>query len=287
MTKQELLNKIELQGQLPTLPAVVTKVLNLLSNPSVSAHQIGDVISTDLSLSSKTLKIVNSAFYGFPRRISTITQAVVILGFNTIKSAVFGVAVINAFDKYKKSTMLNYNDFWSHSVAVGAASRILAKEVKYENMEEAFIGGIIHDIGKLIFSQFAPKEYQDVMIKVQEKDPNYSMSDIERDILGFNHSDMGGYLIEKWNFPKKLASVVKYHHRPMMRANGGSDETLNCIVSIANVLVNILQIGNSGNYFIEKISQEAWDFLGLSVDNLPDIYDAIKAEYNKSSLFLY
>lgn len=286
MTKQELFKRIELQDQLPTLPSVVTKVLNLLSNPKISANKIGEVISTDISLSTKTLKIVNSAFYGFPKRISTITQAVVILGFNTIKSAVFGVAVINAFDKYKRNSILNYNDFWAHSVAVGAGARILAKYVDYENIEEAFIGGIIHDIGKLILSQFSTKEYQKVMEKVHEKDTSVPFSDIETDILGFDHSEIGHYLVEKWNFPQNLLSIIKYHHKPE-KAPDDTDKELIAIVNVADVLVNILQIGNSGNYFINKIPRETWELLKLDVDMIPELYDDFKKEYNKSALFLY
>ncbi len=286
MTKQELFKRIELQDQLPTLPSVVTKVLNLLSNPKISASKIGEVISTDISLSTKTLKIVNSAFYGFPKRISTITQAVVILGFNTIKSAVFGVAVINAFDKYKRSSILNYNDFWAHSVAVGAGARILAKRVKYENIEEAFIGGIIHDIGKLILSQFSAKEYQKVMEKVMEKDISFSFSDIESDIMGFDHSEIGYYLVDKWNFPQNLSSIIRYHHKPE-KAPDDTDKKLIAIVNVADTLVNILQIGDSGNYFINDIPRETWDLLKLEVNLIPQLFDDIKNEYNKSSLFLY
>ncbi len=286
MTKQELFKRIELQDQLPTLPSVVTKVLNLLSNPKVSASKIGEVISTDISLSTKTLKIVNSAFYGFPKRISTITQAVVILGFNTIKSAVFGVAVINAFDKYKRSSILNYNDFWAHSVAVGAGARILAKRVNYENVEEAFIGGIIHDIGKLILSQFSAKEYQKVMEKVNEKDTTISFSDIESDILGFDHSEIGYYLVDKWNFPQNLTSLIRYHHKPE-KAPDDTDKELIAILNVADTLVNILQIGNSGNHFINNIPRETWELLKLDINIIPQLYEDLKSEYNKSSLFLY
>jgi HD-like signal output (HDOD) protein len=286
MTKQELFRKIEIQEQLPTLPSVVTKVLNLLSNPKVSAKKIGEVISTDISLSSKTLKIVNSAFYGFPKRISTITQAVVILGFNTIKSAVFGVAVINAFNKYSKNPVIDYNEFWTHSVSVGAASRVLAKRCGYDLIEEAFIGGIIHDVGKLILSQFSTNTYQKVMEEAEKKDESYSFSDIERKYLDYDHSEIGHYLVEKWNFPENLSSVIKYHHNPL-KAPENLDKRLIFIVSVANILVNILKIGNVGNFYIEKIPGQVWNALNLKVSQLPEIYDEIKNEYDKSSLFLH
>lgn len=286
MTKQELLKRIDLQDQIPTLPSVVSTVLNLLSDPNVSANKIGEVISTDISLSTKTLKIVNSAFYGFSKRISTITQAVVILGFNTIKSAVFGVAVINAFDKYKKRTSINYEDFWNHSLAVGAASRVLSRYINYENSEEAFIGGIIHDIGKLLLSQFASKQYEEVLEKVRYESDNKVFSDIEKSILGFDHSEIGYFLVEKWNFPKNLSSIIKYHHNPSIVPDD-RDKVLISIIHIANIIVKILGIGNSGYSYVDKINRESWDLLGLRIEKLPNLYDQIKEEYEKTSIFLY
>jgi putative nucleotidyltransferase with HDIG domain len=286
MTKQELFHKIEIQEQLPTLPSVVTKVLNLISNPKVSAKKIGEVISTDISLSSKTLKIVNSAFYGFPKRVSTITQAVVILGFNAIKSAVFGVAVINAFNKYSKNPIIDYNEFWKHSVAVGSASRVIAKHAGCDMTEEVFIGGVIHDIGKLILSQFSANTYQKVIEKAREKDDKYSYSEIERQFINYDHSEIGHYLVEKWNFPENLASIIRYHHNPL-KAPENEEKELIFIVSVANILINILKIGNTGNYFIEKIPIQVWKSLNLNINELPDLYDEIKNEYDNASLFLY
>ncbi len=286
MTKQELFHKIEIQEQLPTLPSVVTKVLNLISNPKVSAKKIGEVISTDISLSSKTLKIVNSAFYGFPKRVSTITQAVVILGFNAIKSAVFGVAVINAFNKYNKNPVINYNEFWKHSVAVGAASRVLAKRVGCDMTEEVFIGGVIHDIGKLILSQFSSTSYQKVIEKANEKDDRFSYSEIERQYISYDHSEIGHYLVEKWNFPENLASIIRYHHNPL-KAPENEEKELIFIVSVANIIINILKIGNIGNYYVEKIPIQVWKALNLDVNELPALYDEIKNEYDNASLFLH
>lgn len=284
-TKQEMFKQIEIQGQLPTLPFVITKVLNMLTDPDISAREIAKVISTDVSLSSKTLKLVNSAFYGFPKKVTTINQAIVILGFNTVKSAVFGTAIINAFEQHKKKLSINYNNFWAHSVAVGAASRVLSKHIKYSNIEEAFIGGVIHDIGKLVLSIFNNNEYNKVIEKVKDKQLDITLCDIEKEIFGYDHSEIGTYLAEKWNFPQKLTGVIKYHHKPN-KASEDFDKKLISIVSIANIFVNILKIGNSGNYYIDRISQESWKMLNLKTSNLESIYDSIKEEYKLATIFL-
>ncbi len=286
MTEQELFEIIERQEQLPTLPPVITKVLNMLNHSEeVSAKDIGDVISTDISLSTKTLKIVNSAFYGFPRKISTITQAIIILGFNTIKSALFGVAVINAFDKYKKNSVIDYKNFWEHSLAVGVSSRILSKRSGYKHTEESFIAGIIHDIGKLVLSCFLSSDYKQVTDEANDKSKKIFYSDIERKYLGFDHSEVGYWLAEKWNLPEDLSSAIRYHHNPL-KSPKNEYRIIAGIVSVANILADILNFGDDGSYYIEKIHEPIWNMLNLKIKDLADIYDEIKEEYKKASLFL-
>ena len=139
---------------LPTLPAVVAKVMKAVSNPMATAGDLNGIISTDQALTSKVLRLANSAYYGFPQEITNITQAVTILGFNTIRNLALSVSVHKMLFASREKELFSHRDFWKHSVATAVAAKMLANQTGYKSEENAFTAGLMHDIGKNVFDQF-------------------------------------------------------------------------------------------------------------------------------------
>lgn len=272
--------------QLPSLPIVIGKVLELMRNPRTSMTEIGEVVSEDLALSSKILKIVNSAYYGFSQKISTISRALVILGFNTLKSAILGVSVINTFKNIggNKNNEVFYRreDFWAHSICVGATARVLAKRTKFMEIEEAFIAGILHDIGKLVLDQFSHDNFIKVMHVVADKD--ITMWEAEKEVLNITHTDIGYYLVEKWQFPTSLVNSVYYHHNPSKAPM--ASKTLVSIIHIADIITRSIRIGNGGDNSMPPLNNFAWNFLKLNVYDIEAIMEESYQEFERAAAFL-
>ncbi len=285
MTKREIIEKVESMGQLPTLPSVITSVLELIRNPKTSAADIGRAINVDMALSTKILKIVNSAFYGFPKKIGTVTQAVVILGFNTIKSAILGVSVIKAFeDSYQKSNKSSFHEdeFWEHSIGCASVCRVIAKRMNIRFVEEAFISGMLHDIGKLIFDQFVHDEFKKSLQLMNGND--IFLNEAEKEVFKFDHADIGAFLLEKWNFPADLCNAVQHHHHPG-NLKKGEDKILSSIVHLGDIICKAVDIGNNGDKYIHKIDSDVWSSLELQ-DDFDALFNDINEEFKKASNFL-
>ena len=191
MNKNDLKELTEKLSDLPTLPNVVTKITMLMQNPRTSANEVGQAITTDQSLTSKTLKLVNSAFYGFPGRINTITHAIVILGFTTVKNVVLTASIFNAIGKNSASEDFDLEAFWLHSVSTGAIAKVLAEFQKSKYVEEAFIGGLLHDLGKVVINHCAREEFQRVL-EYRNKQ-KCLIKQAEEAILRVNHQEIGSW----------------------------------------------------------------------------------------------
>ncbi len=265
---------------LPTLPSVVTKVSELVDNPSASAGDINEVISHDLALSSKILKLVNSAYYGFPRRISSITHAVVILGFQTIRNIALSAFVFDAFES--GDLPFGYRNFWIHSVGVAAAANVIGSRQGVPLSEDPFMCGLLHDVGKLVLHQHLKKEFLKVLQTVEsDKIPIF---EAERRVLGTDHAEVGGLLMEHWKLPEKMVWALSFHHSPEKMAE--ADRKLAATVHAADVLARSMLIGCSGDYLVPEMSLEAWETLNLSADDLPEILQAISTDMAKVGAFI-
>ncbi len=275
---KKILEKIE---DLPTLPVVITRLMALIDNPMSTAKDINDVIKTDQALTAKTLKLVNSAYYGFPRKIATVTDAVVILGFDTVRSLALSATVCKMFEGGDEN--FDRGQLWEHSVAVAFASRIIAKRVKYKDEEEAFVAGLLHDIAKIIEDQ----HFHDLFIKsiLESKSKGISLVDAEKNIIGMDHSVIGRRVADKWNLPLKVTKVIGYHHQPQF-AGGQEEKDLSSIVHVADTVVKIRKIGDSGNYGPIALDKFAVESLKLEKKDLAEIVQKLLIEMKKAADFL-
>ena len=202
-------------ADLPPLPAVVARIMQTINDPGTSAEEINGLITMDQGLSSKVLRIVNSSYYGFPKRISTITHAVVILGFNTVRNLVLGVSAFGLLGQKSMPYGLNRTKFWEHSIAVAVGGQVIARKRLAKNRaaaDEAFIGGLLHDVGALFLDSYFPVQYAVGMAFAgREKKTG---QEAETLVLGIDHVTVGRRIAEHWNFPPHLAAMIGGHHDP-------------------------------------------------------------------------
>ncbi|HEX2955913.1 MAG TPA: HDOD domain-containing protein [Chitinispirillaceae bacterium] len=280
--KRNIKQSLESISSIPTLPVVIDKLARLLQNPKTSAEEVGKAITTDQALASKVLKLVNSAFYGFPGKISTITHAIVILGFSTIKNVVLTASIFDAFRK--QGTIIDGFDleqFWLHSIACGAAAQSIAKTTGHNQKEECFIAGLIHDIGKIILCQNLPEDFRDAHRHAREHSVLFFES--EKTLFDVTHQEIGGFLTQKWNLPKDLQNAVKFHHDPSPTRD---HYTMTAIVHCADIFIRALDYGNGGDRKIPVMSEHVWKNLGLDSIPLNHLFEVINDEIEKASVFV-
>lgn len=259
---------------LPALPHVVVQVMELTEDPNSTAQDINDVLSQDQAMTAKVLKLANSAFYGFPRRIGTITDAIVLLGFKTIKSIVMAASVSDILAKEMEGYALEPGELWKHSQSVAMASRHIARKVKYYKLDLAYTAGLLHDIGKVILNNAMQESYHKVINVVMEK--NIPFLDAELEVLGFSHAEVGARVAEKWNLPRDLVEAINYHHNP---AEAKENKQLTALVHIADAVCVMMGIGIGVDGMLYPISSEAMDMFGLDemaietiISELTDIF---------------
>jgi HD-like signal output (HDOD) protein len=282
LEKRKIRQSLESISTIPTLPVVIDKLTRLLQNPKTSAEEVGKAITTDQALASKVLKLVNSAFYGFPGRISTITHAIVILGFSTVKNVVLTASIFDAFRK--QGTGIDGFDlehFWLHSIACGAAAQSIAKITGNNQKEECFIAGLIHDIGKIILCQYLPDDFRDTYLYAKEHSVLFFES--EQALFDVNHQEIGSFLAQRWNLPKDLQNAIKFHHDPSPTRE---HYTMTAIVHCADIFIRALDYGNGGDNKIPVMSEHVWKNLGMDTIPLSQLFEAINDEIEKASVFV-
>ena len=215
MNKSPDQKKIEQIENLPTLPEVANRLLKIINDPTTSAVDVANLISRDLSLTSKVLRLANSAFYGIPRTVTTVQNAVVILGLKVINTMVFSITVVKMFPGDGNNPLFSRKKFWAHSLACAVISRQLALRMRKFTLfdpEECFCAGLIHDIGRIVLDQFFHENFLKAIQKaIAEKS---SLHKAEHDIFGFTHTDVGDWLTSRWELPQDIRVPIVYHHNP-------------------------------------------------------------------------
>ena len=263
-TEKGVLEYITCDIELPTLPAVFMNINEAIMNPKSSARDIANAISMDTSLSARLLKIVNSAFYGFPSQIDTLTRAVAIVGTKQLSILAFGIKIISVFEDIS-SDIVDMKSFWKHSFACGVISRIIAGYKNIRNTERLFVAGLLHDIGRLILYSYMPTVSLSAIQKAKET--KCLLCDMEYEIMKLDHAMIGRMLLKKWKLPFSLEDIVAHHHVPQESQN-----QLECsIVHLADIITNAIKIGTSGECYVPPIDPLSWDRIGISEKVLSSI----------------
>lgn len=205
-------------SHIATLPEITLKIIELVEDPQSTAQDLHEVISNDPALCSRILKVVNSSFYGLPGQIASINRAIVMLGLNAVKNIAIAASLAKLFRGGDLTPNFSARDLWEHSIASAAAAKLLADSLKYGLADEAFLSGLIHDIGVMVEMQYDRNKLIEVVEKVGvdgDGVPANDMLAIEEATFGVNHQHFGYGLTEKWKFPKIFTLVTGFHHNPM------------------------------------------------------------------------
>jgi putative nucleotidyltransferase with HDIG domain len=203
---KELETTIMHAADLPTIPVVAIKVMQLIERESATADELAKVVSSDPAVAARVLKISNSSFYGCRRQIQTLSSAIIILGFSTLRSLVVAASVKQVYKPYGLTERM----LWEHSFAAGLAARIIAHQTRAANEEEAFLAGLFHDIGKIIMNTLDREKFHEVMQHVYNE--GLSFQQAERLVYPYSHDEVGALVIKKWNFPELLTTAILQHH---------------------------------------------------------------------------
>jgi len=261
--------------QLSSLPVIYTKINEAVNNPRSSMQDISAIISDDPGLTSRLLQLVNSAFYGFPSKIETVSRALFIVGTQQIRDLALATSIMSLFKGIPES-LVNMESFWRHSVACGIAAKILATHRRCEmNVERFFAAGIIHDIGRLVIYKKISETAQEMIHRCKaNKELLYV---VEKEVMGFNHSNVGRVLVKYWNLPPSLEDVVAYHHSPK-DAKRYPIET--SVVHVADIIVHAMQYGNSGEMYVPPLDKKALELIGVPSSILSPTLDQLEKEVN-------
>jgi len=248
---------IKRNTQLSSFPDIYYQIVEILNDTRSSATLIADVVSKDPGLSATLLKLVNSAFYGLPTRVDSITRAIAMIGGQELSTLAMGISVIRFF-KDIPPELLDMKKFWLHSIACGVFARVLANCKVGIAEERLFIAGLLHDIGRLIMIKGDPATCAYVMKKgKQNKVP---MFQVEQELLDYNHAKLAGMVLKNWNFPTPLTQIIQNHHNPI-----NSPYALeSAIVLTADIMACALGFGFSGSTFPPAFDKKIWELIGLS-----------------------
>jgi len=266
---------IEGPAQLGSLPTIFYQINEAVENPESSFTEIGDIISKDSALTAHLLKIVNSSYFGFSSKVETITHAITIVGMVQLRDLALATAIINCFKGIPKDAV-NMRSFWEHSIAVGLAGRVVGVYLKEPNPERFYVLGLLHDLGRLLTYLALPEDMSRVLIKYSH---GGLLHEAENDVLGWDHAEAGGRLLNKWNLPDRLVEGVLYHHNPSSAPRFPLEAA---VTHVADILAQTLEFGNSGERYVPKMDHEAWKMLGLSTSFLSTVLEQVDRQASEA-----
>jgi len=279
---EQIADKVQ---KLPTLPSVANKITSLINDPTCTAIRLAEVINKDQSLTTRVLRLVNSAFYSLSAEVTNVKHGIALLGFKTISQMVISISVFDVFaGKYGEE--FDRRGFWKHSIGCGVISKIVAQGANYPKEDDCFTAGLLHDIGKVVLDQYLHENMIEVLQRTREKE--ISFKDAEHEVLGFNHADIGGQVMKKWNIPLPVMVAVQHHHETPEERNGSSfaQDLIVDIVRLADVICKCEHIGFTGDSTTPVLEEELWARLPLESKSIEEVVDKSAEEIEKASILI-
>jgi putative nucleotidyltransferase with HDIG domain len=249
-------------GVLDELEAVLGDMQSTLAD-------VCTVIETDSALTARLLKLGNSCFFGFPKRLETVFETVCLIGVQQVRDLTAAAAVIKLFEGIA-ADHVNMESYWKHCLACGVASRSLAIARQLPKPEKFFVAGLLHDIGRLVLLSRAPDKAREIFSLYGAN--RRLLWEVETKVLGYDHAEIGAHLLQTWNYPPNLIMAVWHHHTPL---ETGTYQVEACLVHLADHLVNAMQMGGSGERWVPPVDLKAWDRLRLSTEVLESVVHSI------------
>jgi HD-like signal output (HDOD) protein len=282
MSAADLKRLIARVEDLPTLPRTVLRITEMVNDPRASARDLSRIITEDQVLTARLLKLVNSSFYGFPQRVATVTGAIVLIGFDAIRNLLLTTSVFDLFPSRTAKGRRLQEALWDHSLGCAIGAKAIGEVLRHEKLEELFVAGLLHDIGKIVEMVRLPDEFEKISLRAREG--RMMIAAAETEILGCTHAETGRLLLDRWRLPVRLMTPIACHHSPLAAGSFAPEAS---IVHLADILARALQIGSGGDDLVPLLDKSAWELLRLKTSSLEPIMSAMLEAFEDISAFLH
>lgn len=270
----KILRSIE---KIPPFPEVARKALTILNDEDASADQLIAIIQHDQAITANVLKICNSAYFGLNRKVQSVMDGLILLGNKEFKKIILACSVLPVYEKGSKGYDLATGELWQHSMASALVSQVISKRIGQADNVVLHTTTLLHDIGKVVLSNFIWEEFEKIFALVQGE--AYSFVEAEKDVIGMDHAEVGARISELWKFPEDMIQAIRLHHNPQAAPEGDS---LTHIVYLANMITLFMGIGASGSGLYMRGQKSIMKRYGLKEKDLEVIMAEFYDEYNKS-----
>jgi HD-like signal output (HDOD) protein len=277
-----LQQKIEQITNLPTLPQIVVRILQIINDPDTSIKEIARAVSQDPPLSAKILRLANSAFYGMPRSVTSISNAIVLLGTKVIRTIVLSLTVFDMFPG-NRSSLFDRTAFWRHSTSCAFLCRFLAEQLEGVfpfYAEEAFCGGLLHDLGKVVMEQYLHEDFHQAIRHAKAK--KISLYDAEMDALGYAHTDVAEWLTSNWELPASIQLAMVYHHTP---SEVNQSKNLVALTHFADHLCYRLKLSIGVDFTGPALDEKAVQSISISQEHIDRVSSQLARELDRINIF--
>lgn len=269
---------MQIDQDLPTIPVVLSQIMHLTASNQASVGDLIAVLNQDQALTARVLRVANSAYYAMREKVTTIDRAVVILGFDMVRSLAAGASFINYFSPKNRFEGFDLNAFWSHATAVGVFAQIIAEEIHLEESSDAFTAGIMHDIGKLVMLIYFEDEFGRILNRVAEDRLDFFQAEMVE--IGMSHSEIAGKLLKRWNIPDVLALAISHHHEVHLAEE---DIQVAACLNLADFAAQYIKIGNSGSPYLKPPTMDTLRAVDLKTESFKAILKKLASK--KSEVF--
>lgn len=270
--------------KMPSLPTTVSKILQLCNDPRTSPNDLNKLISLDPVLMGRVMKLINSAYYSLAQKVTSLVRAIIMLGINTVKNLALSTAVLTQIGGKKNFNALNMEGFWRHSICVGVTAKLIAqkRQVNPKDLEEYFIAGLLHDIGKLPMNNKLSMEYIEALGETERSRIPLFLA--EHKYFSLDHTDVGELIIRNWKLSNDIRDVVCFHHK--ISEYAGPHKDILYTVAVANYFASANEIGFSGDRYPEQLKDDLFAYLGVGWEYLDSLEEQIKSAIAKAHIFL-
>ncbi|MCX8044540.1 MAG: HDOD domain-containing protein [Desulfobacterota bacterium] len=276
--KNIILDKV---NAIPTVPHIIRRLIPMLHDENTPLHEVEQIISMDIAISTRLLKVANSAYYGFMKQVTTVRQALSVLGMRQVKSLALGISVLESMKQLSGRQTLDYRDLWLHSIGCAMAATLLCDVCNIPVKDTAFTAAILHDMGKIPLNGLFPDDYAQVIVL---RDQNRSLADAESEIFGIDHGDVAGWLCDLWKFPTLLTDPIRNHHKTLSLAD--SPSVMTGIVCLADYLSRAADIGCGGNNHDTAIPYPVCALLHLNPERLSELRNRLTTKKQQATSFV-
>lgn len=269
-----------------TLPTVIHEIMDVTGKKNSSAVDLTRIIENDPALTTRILSVANSPYYGFVKKISTVSHAVVVLGFREIQNIALSMSVVQLFNRRGSEFV---EKLWRHSFAVGVATRMIASYLNLKMEGKYFVGGLLHDIGKIFLSQYLHENFDRLLIAMEEKDNKYTYHKLEEQFFGVSHAEIGGKLLSTWMFPPEISDAVSFHHDP---SHAKIDTVFTSCVHIADLLCTIKGISPLKTHYFLAVDKDILPLLhshkeDFGTEDMIKLLSQLDIEMERQSSFIH